>query len=494
MDNFPDSDGKSISWPRPSKGTANSSHLIRLFCSRPGTQSTSAMTSRAAPHVTRLDIRVVKSPPAACGTFTLVAPFDDGTAENAIPSASRNDGLNTVRTSVGSLCPSDSSQCEAVAQEKSKLASDRLPPRQRPTKIGVRPPSVMSSTSSDEDVSFGNAAKTLSLGKRKHTALDFHHGSEDTFPSSDLRALRPLPRRGRSRKTAAPLEGLTDATATAVAQERVRSPIEIELIQDGESGAARSEGEGPVLDKTVVSRDDSNSATAPGSAPLPRRATRPGAVYAQLQKFCIPHHETKTPLRRPRRFYPADTVAVTHRACITAHCSVASKLLVGKLCNACYEYERTYSKCRPPELVQRMQARDQSIVVKCVNCQTNVTYGTWYNSVLKPGSEICTGIYSLAHGFSRPLSKDVIKKHRARALREERLRDPYGVSNAPSTTVSPPRQCSNSLTKTTRDWVRSRLTLDWIYESKYGRHRPLSLEIKRSLKLVKQRELKKTLE
>ncbi|KAJ7158596.1 hypothetical protein C8R46DRAFT_1224540 [Mycena filopes] len=130
------------------------------------------------------------------------------------------------------------------------------------------PSSVMSSTSSDEDVSSGNAAKTLSLGKRKHTALDFHHSSEDTFPSSGSRALRPLPRRGRSRKTAAPLEGLTDATATAVAQERVRSPIEIELVQDGESGAARSEGEGPLIATTVVSRDDSTSTAAPPSKRL----------------------------------------------------------------------------------------------------------------------------------------------------------------------------------------------------------------------------------
>ncbi|KAJ7124722.1 hypothetical protein C8R46DRAFT_81358 [Mycena filopes] len=146
--------------------------------------------------------------------------------------------------------------------------------------------------------------------------------------------------------------------------------------------------------------------------------------------------------------------------------------------------------CRPPSLYQRPPRPPPP---RCYNCG-------------EIGELACyqCSIYLLAHGFERPLSKDAIKKRRARALREERLRNPPVVSNVPSTSVpapSPPRQCSNCLTKTTRDWVRSRLNLDWIvctactrYESKYGRHRPLSLEIKRSLKLVKQRELKKTLE
>ncbi|KAJ7750220.1 hypothetical protein B0H16DRAFT_856327 [Mycena metata] len=96
-----------------------------------------------------------------------------------------------------------------------------------------------------------------------------------------------------------------------------------------------------------------------------------------------------------------------------------SSLRTGKICAACYKYEKRHGISRPESVRHRIPVTQ----IKCNNCGVKETRAWRTDGNGKTVCDEC-GIYYLANGFSRPLSSEAIRRREVRLRSEWRRRFP----------------------------------------------------------------------
>ncbi|KAJ7725097.1 hypothetical protein B0H16DRAFT_286362 [Mycena metata] len=318
------------------------------------------------------------------------------------------------------------------------------------------------------------------MRKRKHTALDDASFGEDEAPLSDSRLLRALPRRGRSRNIAAsaatddelaassprpphvssaatdtqpdPVPEATDTTAAldGLVSVPTRTSKRRRLDAQTSSTAGSSRNTGTSVGHSAGENDGNGLAPPPPPARSCRNCgsttTSGGAWYNSkllLVKICRACYQYEKTHSRCRTFDMAE------RARLKAHIRPAlqsgqrcgncgtesnvcyiSKLLFVKICSGCYQYERSHSECRPKcrERPQRPQ-----YLTECGNCHSKTTHGGgWHNSVANPDSQLrrCQACYEYESKKGKPRPESLYQK------------PPRG----------PMVKCNNCGEKNTREW------------------------------------------
>ncbi|KAJ7727930.1 hypothetical protein B0H16DRAFT_1589755 [Mycena metata] len=267
------------------------------------------------------------------------------------------------------------------------------------------------------------------MRKRKHAALDDVAFAGDNSASNDSRVLRALPRRGRSRKIAAEPEdaavtagdadfaararplgrpdivsGVTDMPVAAldVTSPCVPNPTS-KRRRVGKTPSAPLNPDGCNLrDQTSADHlrngnDSQHTSPAPpaqscgncGSTTTSSRWTKSKLLLTKICHACYQHEKKHSECR------PLPVARPSSHCCgnCGTHTSsdnrwVDSKLLTGQiLCRPCFEYEKQHSKCRPLSLIQRA-GNQAHIVTECANCRSKTTSGGWCSSVVHPASKL----------------------------------------------------------------------------------------------------------